>query len=482
MGIAVKISSNSYVVCNTVDSTGYGFFFGGVCTGTSFKGNYMRNHYTGLYLNKVAVIGQQPSNGTPPYHGNSWLDTTHYTSGYGAVNMNDSLFFNLQLSLFTTNQNVLPHNPKIPLNNALPPFYVNDQGWFDPQNFGSSFTCSASMVCNAAIIGGGDDETRRIIAEDNEITTEFIPESKWIAKQQLYDELFKDSLLMMSDTLYQVFLLNNESNSIGQLKDVTDKISEWSSPNSTLADSLYAKANLISLYSDSLYVIDSLNYNGLITNYRHKRADLVNKMNYYQLQLKFLIIIQSDSDAFAITLAQQVNEAIITDEQPDENEKIINKATINYYQEGKQGINDIYNNLLSVAAQCPYKGGNAVYRARTLVRLFNDSIEYDDATACLQYGIYRSANLNANKGNKNKIFIKPIPTDEQAEIILNGDYEGICKLNITDALSRMVFSESFDCKARNHSMNLIGFLPGIYQVHVIINNEFFETLKLVIIR
>ena len=45
-----------------------------------------------------------------------------------------------------------------------------------------------------------------------------------------------------------------------------------------------------------------------------------------------------------------------------------------------------YQQILSIAEQCPYSGGVAVYIARSLIALFNDSIIYDDENNCLQQG------------------------------------------------------------------------------------------------
>ncbi len=40
--------------------------------------------------------------------------------------------------------------------------------------------------------------------------------------------------------------------------------------------------------------------------------------------------------------------------------------------------------LNQIANLCPLEGGQAVYRARAIIRLFNDSIYYNDGLACNQ--------------------------------------------------------------------------------------------------
>jgi hypothetical protein len=166
-GMVIDQSENGSYVCNTVDSTYRGFHFGGQCPGTLFKGNAMNDHYVGLYLNNVAVIDKQPPVPTQDFHGNIWLDTTHYSSGYGAVNLNDTPQVNLQNSLFATDKNNAVYNPKFPLNDTLPPFYVNDQTWFDPQNSGNTFSCGTLTGCDEQLAGGeGSQELMMMIANE----------------------------------------------------------------------------------------------------------------------------------------------------------------------------------------------------------------------------------------------------------------------------------------------------------------------------
>ncbi|MBL7929640.1 MAG: hypothetical protein JNL47_09275, partial [Bacteroidia bacterium] len=368
----------------------YRYYLGGI-TPSTFRGNTMYDHYAGLYLNKVAVIDTQT------HAGNRWLGT--YSSSYGAVNMNDSTFINLAASLITTNQTVASHNPKIPLNNSLPPFYVNDQGWFDPQTLGSSFSCSGSTYCNAAIVVGGDDETMLRIAQDDEITTEFISESKLMAKQQLFDELKKDSALLQTDTAYQVFVINNLNTSIGILQEVAEKYSELKKVSSVLGENLHYTDSIVQQYADSLQMLDSIHATEPLPDYESRRVNLVEQLNAYQHQLQQYCEEQKQNDASTLVAISQLNNSVTASEQPDENEKFINEMTAHYYNDNKTALTT-NRNLIEMKAQlCPYIGGASVFRARAIIRIFNDSAEYDDATACSLHGIYRATAEQNNKGS-----------------------------------------------------------------------------------
>ncbi|MBL0052415.1 MAG: hypothetical protein IPP29_13350 [Bacteroidetes bacterium] len=70
--------------------------------------------------------------------------------------------------------------------------FVNDGGWFFPDT-GSTFTCDVHQGCIAQIADPteGSSELRKAIVYDSTLTSDYIPESKMIAKQSLTAELKK---------------------------------------------------------------------------------------------------------------------------------------------------------------------------------------------------------------------------------------------------------------------------------------------------
>ncbi|MEZ5068735.1 MAG: hypothetical protein R2847_09700 [Bacteroidia bacterium] len=91
--------------------------------------------------------------------------------------------------------------------------------------------------------------------------------------------------------------------------------------------------------------------------------------------------------------------------------------------------------MLNIAEQCPYSGGKAVYMARGLVALFNDTIMYEDESNCLLQNM-RLQNVQpdierkyGNKNNANQ-------ANTFADVELNSSYEGICRIIITDIYSK----------------------------------------------
>jgi hypothetical protein len=208
---------------------------------------------------------------------------------------------------------------------------------------------------------------------------------------------------------------------------------------------------------------------------------LVDQMSLLRQTISGLLEQQKSMADSKILEAKTNNNIVNSVEIPDENEKFINEIQIKFYEGGKDSIFPNYEQIFSVASQCPYKGGKSVYRARHFVNLFNDTIEYDDESVCSQVGIFRKG--SKNEENLSFAFkIIPNPANETATVILEGDYSGICEVDITDVTNRNIISKNFNCEEKAYKLNTKNYPSGIYMVHILLNGKYKETLKLVIAR
>jgi len=127
-----------------------------------------------------------------------------------------------------------------------------------------------------------------------------------------------------------------------------------------------------------------------------------------------------------------------------------------------------------------YIGGPAVYRARTLVALFNDTIDYENA--CIQNGSLRIQQPVKNVKTTPLIAVNPNPADNKIEIQINKDLDGICKIEIANSLGSIVYSEIRNCKEKSFSIQTSFLTPGIYAVKVVVGSVATDVVKLVIAR
>ena len=137
-------------------------------------------------------------------------------------------------------------------------------------------------------------------------------------------------------------------------------------------------------------------------------------------------------------------------------------------------------NLDSIAQQCPYQGGKAVYEARFFISLFNDSITYDDQSVCLGQGIFRMNGQGNAKMNTVQLEIKPNPSRDLVEIKIVGIKSENCDIQIIDLEGRALLNHN-KINLTNFKVNTSTFSPGVYIVKVRVGENIQLQEKLVII-
>lgn len=463
-GFVTSQSPSNTINCNTADTVGYGYFFGGaMCTNTIFQGNYMGISYTGLYLNSEATIGKQPSTQSPPYHGNIWLDTTRYYSGFGAVNMNDSTPLSIAGSLFTTNQNMSSHNPKIPIDIGVGPFFVDDNGWFAPQISGSSFNCSTNWTCATFIVGDGEDEYRSMVVNDSTVSSVFIPESKVMAQQLIFKELKEDSVLLNSEVNYQSFANEKENEAIGRLYSANMQLNKVGMGESALLSTISLASQIVNITSDSIRYIDSLLQISPTTNLLIQKEDLIEIITGQREILSNTGNQIKSNDLISLSNATIVNNNADPSQLPDANEKFMNAITIGYKISGLSFLLNNYESILHVAIQCPYSGGAAVSTARTFVYLLNDTMEYGDDAICGAMGIFRLQNTK-EKIAANQITMFPNPSTGVVQLVFEGLDGDKINVEVFDVLGKLIFTKNMLTNSNTISLTFNNFNNGLYNV------------------
>jgi hypothetical protein len=488
-GYRVNESPQNMMDCNLADKNDVGVFFGGSnCTGTLFRRNTMRDNFIGLYLNGSAKIGQQPANQIPPYHGNRWEGT--FSSNFGAVNWNWQPLPNLNLNLFTILDPNQPggdaaHNPNIPTGQTGWP---NNTGWFDKQLTGNTLSnCTSHTLCGGALpdFTGGeeDDYTLRLIALDSALTADFPEETKLMDKQRLYSNLTEDSLLLASDTLFQLFKNDYDSASIGYLYEARKVFALAGNVDSLLKAEILFMQQTMSILNDSIAKIDSLYHAAPDSSLWLLRSALMDSVSHLEQSISLMAEQLKTADSIAVIEAEIKNASVQPAGLPDSNEKTMNEIQSAWQLGGRDAVENRYNDALAIAMQCPYQGGPSVYQARVFVSMFNDSIQYDDKTTCQQAGYYRQQLQQVKKQIAgNSVEIIPNPANETVIVKLQTSEEGLCSVRLLTPAGATVMQGSFACKEKQYRINTANMAPGIYYVEVKAGNTIFRYSKLTIMR
>ncbi|MBK8845809.1 MAG: T9SS type A sorting domain-containing protein [Bacteroidetes bacterium] len=461
-GYVINGSQSYLIECNHCYGHVTGFYFGGDCSNSqdAFRGNSMSNCLEGLYLNNTALISTQT------LRGNQWLGNA---GPYGAENQNTGF---LNASKFEVN------NTPIQFPNT-PTFMPNNIGWFSINPL-SVYDCATNSTCIAQAQDGDDDAAFRYqVAHDSTITAAYIPEAKNIAQQNLYDALMSVSTTIYSDSVMYNFYINNANGNIGKLYEAKQKFYASNEPNPYKLMLLKTCDSLILVKKDSIELIDSLNNNAALIGYETLRENLINSISsIVQSQAIISAQIKQDADN-AISIMETENSAVQATEVPETNEKYINEIHVLYNDQGLDGIKTHYNDILAIAQQCPYSGGNAVYIARNYIALLGDTIVYDDAAICLLQGIFRNASTNTNAI---EIYLKPNPANDYVELFIANNTGTNCSVSISDAIGKEHLSIKVDCKLKAVKINTQKLAIGLYTVSFSAEGLVLKTQKLIIER
>jgi hypothetical protein len=388
-GLHATSSINSSFTCNTVDYTKHGIEITGQCGGTFLSGNSMDHHDIGLFYSTTSNTGTQLN------RGNLWLQGSY--TYWGAKNENTS-GFNLStyfVTPFTAN----------PTNQLKPPNRTPSL-WFQVSSSGSAFSCAGSgpgAYCGSnELIAGGLDENDYNIAAGNTLTSEYQEESEWMADRYLYDKLTGDSSLIIPNTVIDTFYRENSNssfvifNSLNDsleilMKSITNKVPAWKIINDSIKnirrtilqyDSILRNGDIN--YQDSILIATTNQiYRENLYHYNHLRDSIIEYSN--ESRLEKIGQINLINNTLPANTVYEINEKTINDIYLN----TIAKGIINFTPEQTMEI-------LQIASQCPLSGGLAVFKARSLYIMINDTLGFKDEEICIGEGLSYKEGYNGS--------------------------------------------------------------------------------------
>ena len=162
------------------------------------------------------------------------------------------------------------------------------------------------------------------------------------------------------------------------------------------------------------------------------------------------------------------------------NEKIVNAIYLATLSKGTDTftVSQKYT-LEDIANQCPLSGGEGVYYARSLVRLYDDSTDYDDKALCFAQGI----NYRQVKDNEIETIAKFYPNPAQNTLSIEWKKEDYvaCKVEIRNILGVVVYNCPISFKNNISTLDLSNIPSGIYQISLLNANQTIASEKLSII-
>lgn len=194
--------------------------------------------------------------------------------------------------------------------------------------------------------------------------------------------------------------------------------------------------------------------------------------------------------------ADSNNENIDNTRMQDANESKINSVFLKVQQMGFHSLNTDDSTLISeLANQCPFIGGTAVYKARTLYAYYAPASLFDDIKICNNAGQFKNGNstgifddengflktllpdINKVALNENDILIYPNPTQSVLKIRYKSATDS--KLVIIDILGISVKEIYLAKNVQNVETAIDDLSPGVYMYRQVVGDRTIHTGKLI---
>lgn len=159
------------------------------------------------------------------------------------------------------------------------------------------------------------------------------------------------------------------------------------------------------------------------------------------------------------------NAAIGTSKLIEANEKQVNEIYLSVIAKEVDTFTvDQANTLYSIASQCPMEGGNAVYQARSMYRLINDTVFFDDQLICLQHGIIVKS---IRQQDPNRTGVIPNPAKDRATLMMEQPLDNPGTFVLYNMLGTVVFHLDVAANAFRTDFSTTGIAQGMYHYRVI---------------
>lgn len=115
--------------------------------------------------------------------------------------------------------------------------------------------------------------------------------------------------------------------------------------------------------------------------------------------------------------------------------------------------------LFAIANQCPMVGGNAVYTARAICRLIDETVEYDDQLLCLPHGILVKS---IRQQDAAMLAVVPNPARDYATLVLDKPLDGPGVFLLFNAVGQEVLREAIPMELARMEFSTASLAPGLY--------------------
>lgn len=456
IAIEVVASPGNIYCCNAIGNTRVGVSVtGGSSAENNFRGTIFGNFATSLYLpNGAALIGSQT------HTENRWQG-----SG-GAVYDNVSSLFVGDYP-FIVDASGPDGDPEF-----LPPSYSPSE-WFTNQENPNQQPVCAPEICMIDGFVADSPDSKRIASGDID-AGDFTATIVWELQRYLYRKLQGWS---GPDSLIQAFMTASAGNTIGDFQELDEDIEAFFSADATEINAL--KSNLVILAEklDSLLILDQILRKAdapevpALMAVRQALVDTLFSLATLNLDLTETI---GENRADAADAAGTVNAGLSTTPDFEKNEQTVNSVYLSWVEKGLRNLSGAEKaELEAVALQCPFTGGNAVFRARAMLSAVTGTIvSYDDSTACAGNEAFLAPPASGLVPyHEQELQAFPNPTKNTVTITWATPITQAGNIRLFDLYGRQIEVVALATGDLSHTMNMRNLPTGIYALHAALDGR-----------
>ncbi len=212
-----------------------------------------------------------------------------------------------------------------------------------------------------------------------------------------------------------------------------------------------------------------------------KREELLSELTKIQDEIAGIYAVNALNAYKTIGEAIKINDNSIKDDAllPDVNQKLVDDIYLKTVAQGSKKFDaEQWNTISDIANQCPYRGGDAVYDARTLYHLRDSKVEFNDSLLCIGKIITKSIKLQ----NITSLKLSPNPAFDLVKVQFVA-LESNAKLFLSDVSGKLLYSSDLDSNATEQVIDLQQFNTGVYFISLLNSKgQSIKTQKLFIVK
>lgn len=452
--IALRIASSpgNLYCCNTLTNTRIGAYIAGGSLATqNFRGTHFSKHHTSLLLqNQNALLGSQT------HKQNCW------GPGAGPAVYGEGV----PVPLNTALQYPFVVDPTI--NSCFMPAAHTPAGWFqDEPDFDIENVCNSEVCVINEFLPESDDVKRLAIGD-----TTIAPAVLWELQRYLYARLQGQEL---QSPVIRDFVQRAESSSIGAFYRIETELTALMQGDEWLNERL--RANLQTTQErqerigreDAEFSLLQPSGNWLRPENRTLQLEEISRIASENAEIAKEQ--QAQRRERAEVLAEK-NKAIVPETDFEANEQSVNDLYLQYIAENFAPLQpERMEHLQSIARQCPFIGGNAVYRARAFWTVLTGEMpHYNDEAACADPPALRMPEQSAGAPAALRGFtVFPNPTNDELRIQWKEAALETGEARIFDLYGRLVQRSVIATGATENTMSLHRLSDGLYYLNLHVN-------------